>query len=225
MARVLVIDDDRALLQALRVGLSAAGHEVLVAYHGEEGLSKVALRRPDVVVLDLGLPDLDGLEVLPPHPPVERGARHRPVGHGTGEPQGGCARRWRQRLRDQAVRHGRARSPDPDGDPRITSRVLREDDDQLVVGPDRSRSRPSGDTSGRGAGRADGQGVRSPGVPGPPRRQGLHAPDDPRQVWGLRTGRRPSTCGSTSTGFAGSSATRTARCSGRRPGSATPSRR
>jgi two-component system KDP operon response regulator KdpE len=63
VARVLVIDDDRALLRALRVALSARGHEVLVAVTGEEGLSVLALRSPDVVVLDLGLPDLDGLEV------------------------------------------------------------------------------------------------------------------------------------------------------------------
>jgi len=63
MARVLVIDDDRALLRALRVGLAAKGHEVLTAVAGEEGLSLLALRSPDVVVLDLGLPDLDGLEV------------------------------------------------------------------------------------------------------------------------------------------------------------------
>jgi two-component system KDP operon response regulator KdpE len=60
---VLVIDDDRALLQALRVGLSARGHEVIVAVTGEEGLTKVALDEPEVVILDLGLPDLDGLDV------------------------------------------------------------------------------------------------------------------------------------------------------------------
>jgi two-component system KDP operon response regulator KdpE len=63
MARVLVVDDDRALLQALRVGLSARRHEVSLAATGEEGLSKVALENPEVVILDLGLPDLDGLEV------------------------------------------------------------------------------------------------------------------------------------------------------------------
>jgi two-component system, OmpR family, KDP operon response regulator KdpE len=63
VARVLVVDDDRALLRALQVGLSARGHRVAVAVTGEEGLSKVALDTPDVVVLDLGLPDLDGLEV------------------------------------------------------------------------------------------------------------------------------------------------------------------
>jgi two-component system KDP operon response regulator KdpE len=64
MARVLAIDDDKALLRALRVALSAKGHEVLVAATAEEGLSSLALRSPDVVVLDLGLPDLDGLEVV-----------------------------------------------------------------------------------------------------------------------------------------------------------------
>jgi two-component system, OmpR family, KDP operon response regulator KdpE len=63
MARVLVIDDDRSLLRALRSGLCSRKHEVTIAVTGEEGLSKVALDAPDVVVLDLGLPDLDGLEV------------------------------------------------------------------------------------------------------------------------------------------------------------------
>ncbi len=63
MARVLVVDDDRALLRALRVGLAARGHEVVAAATGEEGLAKAAREEPDVVVLDLGLPDLDGLEV------------------------------------------------------------------------------------------------------------------------------------------------------------------
>lgn len=63
MARLLVIDDDRALLRALQIGLSARGHDVVVAATGEEGLSKLALDAPELVLLDLGLPDLDGLEV------------------------------------------------------------------------------------------------------------------------------------------------------------------
>jgi two-component system, OmpR family, KDP operon response regulator KdpE len=63
VATVLVVDDDRALLRALRVGLAARGHDVVTAATGQEGLTKVALEDPDVVVLDLGLPDLDGLEV------------------------------------------------------------------------------------------------------------------------------------------------------------------
>ncbi|HTX00374.1 MAG TPA: response regulator transcription factor [Acidimicrobiales bacterium] len=63
MARVLVIDDDPALLRVVRLGLSHGGHEVLTASTGSSGLEQVALREPDVVVLDLGLPDLDGIAV------------------------------------------------------------------------------------------------------------------------------------------------------------------
>ena len=63
MARVLAIDDDKALLRALRGALSAKGHEVWAAATAEEGLSGLALRAPDVVVLDLGLPALAGLAV------------------------------------------------------------------------------------------------------------------------------------------------------------------
>jgi two-component system KDP operon response regulator KdpE len=64
MAKVLVIDDDSSLLRALRLGLQASGHEVVTAVNGEQGVSQTALVSPDVVVLDLGLPDLDGLTVV-----------------------------------------------------------------------------------------------------------------------------------------------------------------
>ena len=64
MARILVVDDDSALLRTLKVGLSARGHTVDVALTGEEGLRSAALQPPELVVLDLDLPDIDGLEVL-----------------------------------------------------------------------------------------------------------------------------------------------------------------
>ncbi len=63
MTRVLVVDDDPALLRALRIGLEARGFEVIAAHTGAEGLSRAAQATPDLVVLDLGLPDLDGVEV------------------------------------------------------------------------------------------------------------------------------------------------------------------
>jgi len=63
MARVLAVDDDQALLRVLRIGLGALGYEVQVASTGEQGISLAAVGAPDVIVLDLGLPDLDGLEV------------------------------------------------------------------------------------------------------------------------------------------------------------------
>jgi two-component system, OmpR family, KDP operon response regulator KdpE len=63
VARVLAVDDDQALLRVLRIGLSSLGHDVLVATTGEQGISQAAVGAPDIVVLDLGLPDLDGMEV------------------------------------------------------------------------------------------------------------------------------------------------------------------
>ncbi|MGD0380178.1 MAG: response regulator transcription factor [Acidimicrobiales bacterium] len=63
MATVLAVDDDQALLRVLRIGLSALGHTVLVASTGEQGVSQAAIGGPDIIVLDLGLPDLDGMEV------------------------------------------------------------------------------------------------------------------------------------------------------------------
>ncbi len=63
MPHILIIDDDPDLLSVCRVGLEALGHELHTAETGNEGVTEAALRPPDVIVLDLGLPDLDGLEV------------------------------------------------------------------------------------------------------------------------------------------------------------------
>lgn len=60
----LVIDDEVQMRRLLRVALEGAGYVVCDAETAQLGLSEVALRRPDVVLLDLGLPDLDGLEAL-----------------------------------------------------------------------------------------------------------------------------------------------------------------
>jgi two-component system KDP operon response regulator KdpE len=64
MTRVLVVDDEAPLVRALAINLRARGFEVETAPDGRTALELVAKVRPDVVVLDLGLPDLDGLEVL-----------------------------------------------------------------------------------------------------------------------------------------------------------------
>jgi two-component system KDP operon response regulator KdpE len=60
---VLIVDDDPDLLNVCRVGLQALGHVVTAAETGSGGLEETAISRPDVIVLDLGLPDLDGVEV------------------------------------------------------------------------------------------------------------------------------------------------------------------
>ena len=64
MTRVLVVDDDVQLLRALRITLAARGYEVVTAPDGRGALRAAAEREPEVVVLDLGLPDLDGTEVI-----------------------------------------------------------------------------------------------------------------------------------------------------------------
>ncbi len=64
MTRVLVIDDEPQIRRALRRSLEAQDYEVATAEGAEEGLALAAARTPNLVVLDLGLPDLDGTEVI-----------------------------------------------------------------------------------------------------------------------------------------------------------------
>jgi two-component system KDP operon response regulator KdpE len=64
VTRVLVIDDEPQILRALRRSLEAQDYEVATAADAEEGLASAAARTPNLVVLDLGLPDLEGTEVI-----------------------------------------------------------------------------------------------------------------------------------------------------------------
>ena len=61
--RILVVDDDRAVRDALRRALTLGGYEVQVADGGEAGLAQVAAGQPDAMVLDVMMPDLSGIEV------------------------------------------------------------------------------------------------------------------------------------------------------------------
>src|SRR6476659_696039 len=63
-AHVLVVDDEPHLLRALSMNLTSRGYHVTPAATGAAALDIAATQRPDLVVLDLGLPDLDGLEVI-----------------------------------------------------------------------------------------------------------------------------------------------------------------
>ena len=112
MARVLVVDDEPQILRALRINLRARHTTCAPRPTGPEALEVAAKHPPDLVVLDLGLPGLDGLDVIeglrgwtsaPDHRAVRPGRQHR---------QGGGAGRRRRRLRDQAVRHGGTAGPD-----------------------------------------------------------------------------------------------------------------
>lgn len=63
-ARVLLIDDEQEMLRSLTTNLRAHGYDVTTAATGHEALERWSAGRPDVVFLDLGLPDIDGLDVL-----------------------------------------------------------------------------------------------------------------------------------------------------------------
>jgi two-component system KDP operon response regulator KdpE len=64
MTRVLIVDDERPLLRALAMNLTARGYEVSEAETADDALATVATCEPDVILLDLGLPDFSGLEVI-----------------------------------------------------------------------------------------------------------------------------------------------------------------
>ncbi|HEV7898971.1 MAG TPA: response regulator [Planosporangium sp.] len=64
MSRILVVDDDPQILRALRINLVARQYEVDTASDGSEALHAASARHPDLVVLDLGLPDMDGVAVI-----------------------------------------------------------------------------------------------------------------------------------------------------------------
>lgn len=64
MSRVLVVDDEPQILRALGINLRARGYEVSAAADGRSALDAAATQQPEVVVLDLGLPDIDGVDVI-----------------------------------------------------------------------------------------------------------------------------------------------------------------
>ncbi len=64
IACVLVVDDEASIRRLLRVSLTSHGHHVVESSTGANALTAVAMNRPDLVVLDLGLPDMDGIEVV-----------------------------------------------------------------------------------------------------------------------------------------------------------------
>jgi len=62
--RILVVDDEIQIRRLLQITLEGAGYEIHLAESGEEGLRQAAMARPEMIILDLGLPDQDGITVL-----------------------------------------------------------------------------------------------------------------------------------------------------------------
>jgi two-component system alkaline phosphatase synthesis response regulator PhoP/two-component system response regulator VicR len=64
MAKILVVDDEKHIVRLVEINLQRAGYEVVTAYDGVEGLEKVRAEKPDLVILDIMMPKMDGWEVL-----------------------------------------------------------------------------------------------------------------------------------------------------------------
>ena len=188
MTKVLVVDDDAALVKALRIGLTARGDEVATAQSERDGITQVALFSPDLVILDLGLPDLDGLEVcrrirefsdVPVVVLSAYGDERRKVEALDGgaddfitKPFGMAELEARLRV---AVRHSAARTGNG-ADPSATLRV-----GDLEIDMVHHMA-----TRGGLCHRLDQSRVRPVGLPGSLCRQGVHAPHDPQGRLGPR---------------------------------------
>lgn len=73
---LLLIEDDDAIRTGLELGLSRQGHRVVAAATGEDGLKLLKEQRPDLIVLDVMLPGIDGFEVSPAYPAHRPAADH-----------------------------------------------------------------------------------------------------------------------------------------------------
>ena len=64
MAKILVIDDDATIQMVFSQFLTSLGHEIMQAENGKEGMSRIQETRPDLVITDIMMPEMDGLEIL-----------------------------------------------------------------------------------------------------------------------------------------------------------------
>ena len=101
MNQILIIEDDRDISKLIVASLKKEGYPTLVAYDGAQGLLLFTSHRPDVILLDLGLPDIDGVDL------------HQPFPGGTAEdaPAGGALHHLREQGKDMETHGYRSSRP------------------------------------------------------------------------------------------------------------------
>ena len=195
-SKVLVVDDEPPIRRFLRTSLTAQGYEVVEAENAKDALGQLGRNRIDVIVLDLGLPDIDGLEILK-HvresgfdiPIIVLSSRTNETGEGQ------SARSRRRRLRHQALRNRGAPCPAARGAAPPPPAAWRAADLQER----RSRRRPGAAYGyGPGArGETDAARIRSAAIAGRSCGEGADAQIHPARGVGLAR-RTCSICASTS---------------------------
>ena len=182
-ARVLVIDDDPSLLRALTISLGARGYEVAGARTGEDGLDKVAHWHPDLVLVDLGLPGIDGVEVIrgvrgwSEVPILVLSARHQSTGKVEALDLGADDYVTKPFGMDELLARIRAalrRAPGAEQDPRVEAEGFTVELDTKRVVRDGDRGAP--DPEGVGHRRGPGPQPGPPGVPAPAPPGGVGTP-------------------------------------------------
>ena len=149
--RILVVDDDPQIRRVMRVTLTAQGYEVDDARSGEEALEKLRERQCDLVLLDMNMPGMGGLETCRLIRADSEIAHHHADGARRRGRQGRGARRGRRRLRHQAVQHARAARAHPGGAAPLAVGAAQRRSGTWHSGPSKSTSMP--DRSERATGR------------------------------------------------------------------------
>ena len=103
---ILVVDDEPQITRVLKTTLASHGYAIRTARDGDEAVQVMKDWTPDLVITDLRMPNMNGLELVPACARKSASADHRALGPGRGKDQGGGARCRRRRLRHQALQRG-----------------------------------------------------------------------------------------------------------------------
>ena len=103
--KILVVEDDPAITNLIRTTLDTQEYQYHTAKNGAGALLDAVSYNPDVIILDLGLPDMDGVGDYPQGARMEQRAHYYCKRTERRSGQGGCAGRWSRRLPDKAIQH------------------------------------------------------------------------------------------------------------------------